>query len=142
MNSWGQLGAPRVRTRRVICQAIAGLFFAVIALGAYAPLASAHRTRVTPAGAQGHGYRQGVVPLRGHQSNAASGSGSANDLSYGGGIGGVGVTTGSPKVYLVFWGKQWGTATYSGSTVSLLSGDPKAMAPYLERFIEGLGGGS
>src|SRR5438270_5557409 len=100
MNSWGQLGAPRarVRARRITGWTIAGLVFAVIALGAYAPLASAHRTRVTPAAAQGHPYRQGVVPLRGHQ--AAGAASSAGNLSYGGGISGVGVTTGSPKVYL------------------------------------------
>jgi hypothetical protein len=58
-------------------------------------------TRVSPF-AQGHAYRHGVVPPR----HAAAGLSSTNNLSYGGGISGVGVTTGPPRVYLVFWGSQ------------------------------------
>src|SRR4051794_32497574 len=30
-------------------------------------------------------------------------------LRYGGGVDSIGVTTGAPKVYIVFWGNQWGT---------------------------------
>ena len=36
-------------------------------------------------------------------------------LQYGG-IDGIGVTTGPEKVYVVFWGSQWGTANPPGST--------------------------
>ncbi len=42
-----------------------------------------------------------------HASPAATGP---QTLSYGGGIDGIGVTSGTPKVYLVFYGTQWGTA--------------------------------
>ena len=35
-------------------------------------------------------------------------------LAYGGGIDGIGVTSGTPKVYLVFWGTQWGTQGTDG----------------------------
>jgi Bacterial Ig-like domain (group 3) len=50
----------------------------------------------------------------------------------------VGVTTGKPQIYLVFYGSQWGTKTTSNGLDSF-TGDPKGMAPYLERFIAGLG---
>src|SRR6478672_9329916 len=71
--------------------------------------------------AVGHPYRHGVTPTRDQQqkmrtwgrshsaqqtSTAATGP---QTLSYGGGVDGIGVTSGTPKVYLVFWGSQWGT---------------------------------
>jgi serine protease len=141
MDFWGYLDARRVRSSKLACASVLGT--AVITLGAAAPAASAHRSRVVPAEAQGHPYRQGVVPRRGHQANNASTAASTNNLSYGGGISGVGVLAGSPKVYLVFWGKQWGAQQLNpNGTVASLSGDSKAMAPYLQRFIEGLGTGS
>src|ERR1051326_787296 len=67
-----------------------------------------------------HAYRHGAVPtisrLRlmkrwaaNHPMNA-----SANNLNYGGGIDGIGVTTGPQKVYLVFYGSQWGTQRTNG----------------------------
>src|SRR5205085_9180438 len=139
MKSWGKFGAPHTRARRVIRGGTAGSFIAVLALAA-APLASAHRTRVTPAAAQGHPYRQGVVPPRGHQ--AAGAASSSGNLFYGGGIDNVGVTTGSPQVYVVFWGSQWGTAGTDGQGSVTFSGDPKGMAPYLQAFIKGLGTGT
>ena len=143
MKYWGQVHAPSVRSRRAIRRAITGSLVASLGLVVCAPLASAHRPRVTPGEAQGHPYRQGVVPLRGHQVGNTSTASTSNDLSYGGGISGVGVVTGAPQVYVVFWGSQWGTPSYnSGGTVSSLTGDGHGMAPYLERFIEGLGTGS
>jgi len=67
---------------------------------------------------------------------AASGS---NILSFGGGINGVGVTSGTPRVYLVFWGNQWGSASTDSTGNVILSGDPKAAAPYLQKLFKGLG---
>src|SRR4051794_12891775 len=72
--------------------------------------------------AQGHGYRHGVVPTRSvnaemarwaraHSSLAAATG--PRTLSYGGGVDGIGVTSGHSKVYLVFYGSQWGTRTVS-----------------------------
>jgi hypothetical protein len=58
-------------------------------------------------------------------------------LAYGGGVHGIGVTTGAPRVYLVFWGSQWGTATPAGSTN--LSGDTVGVAPRLAALFSGLG---
>jgi hypothetical protein len=92
-------------------------------------------------------YRHGVVPPLGSSGStgiagAARLASTANDMTYGGGIGGVGVTTGPPRVYLVFWGSQWGThgtKVVGGNTYDTYSGDPQGMAPDLEAFFGGLG---
>jgi hypothetical protein len=57
------------------------------------------------------------------------GASTANDLSYHGGIGGIGVET-APKVYLVLWGSQWN------------NNDPSGEAAILENFYRGAGGSS
>jgi serine protease len=102
--------------------------------------ASAHRPNVISVLAQGHPWRHGVVPRRG--SSLASIPASTTNLSYGGGISGVGVTTGPPKVYIVFWGSQWGTQSINSSGYDTYTGDPKGMAPRLQAFFAGLGTGA
>jgi serine protease len=76
---------------------------------------------------------------------AVHGTISKKDLHYQGGtsVGGVkvGVTTGPPKVYLVFWGKQWGTQSKDSNGYATFSGDPKKIAPDLQGFFAGLGTG-
>jgi hypothetical protein len=95
-----------------------------------------------------HGYRHGVVPTRPQLTKmsgwarshpAAIHAASANNLSYGGGIDGIGVTTGREKVYLVFYGSQWGSLSTNSSGDISLSGDPSGEAPYVQQFIKGLG---
>ncbi|HEV2373127.1 MAG TPA: RICIN domain-containing protein [Streptosporangiaceae bacterium] len=92
-----------------------------------------------------HPYRHGVVPMiaRQRQMDAWARSHpqpkSANDLNYGGGIDGIGVTTGHEKVYLVFYGSQWGTAGTNSSGYTTLSNDPSGEAPYLQGLFKGLG---
>jgi len=89
-------------------------------------------------------YRHGYVPFLGLQSTGAvlaSGLASANNLRFEGGTGGVGVTTGPEKVYLVFWGSQWGTQATNSSGYATFSGDPKTIAPVLQAFFAGLGTG-
>jgi hypothetical protein len=66
---------------------------------------------------------------------------SSNNLSYDGGISGVGVTTGTEKVYLVFWGSQWGTQSTNGSGYQQFTGDAQGIAPDLQAFFSGLGTG-
>jgi serine protease len=94
-----------------------------------------------------HAYRHGVVPAipqqkkmdrwdRNHPRNA-----SANDLNYGGGIDGIGVTTGQEKVYMVFYGSQWGTQSTNANGDVTLSGDPSGQAPYQQELYKGLGTG-
>ncbi len=60
-------------------------------------------------------------------------------LTYHGGIDGIGVTTGQPHVYLVFWGSQWGTASTGGDGYTHLTGDPQSIAPRLQAMYSGLG---
>jgi serine protease len=66
---------------------------------------------------------------------------SEETLSYGGGIDGIGVTSGMPKVYLVVYGSQWGTASTNSSGNMTLSGDTVGAVPYLESLFKGLGTG-
>jgi len=100
-------------------------------------LASAHRAKPVSANAQGHPWRNGVVPRRG--AHVGSTAASTSELSFGGGIDGVGVTVQPPHVYLVFWGSQWGTQSTNTAGEYTYSGDTKQMAPDLQAFFAGLG---
>jgi hypothetical protein len=71
-------------------------------------------------------FRETHANARPGQVQAAS---TANDLSYHGGVGGIGVET-APKVYLVLWGSQWN------------GNDPSGEAGILENFYNGAGGSS
>ena len=64
-----------------------------------------------------------------HARPGQPGASTANDLSYHGGVGGIGVET-APKVYLVLWGSQWN------------NNDPSGEAAILENFYRGAGGSS
>ena len=96
-----------------------------------------------------HAYRHGVIPTLGRLSQMRHwahkhpklAAGSANDLNYGGGIDGIGVTTGHQKVYLVFYGSQWGTQSTNSNGDVTLSGDTSGEAPYLQELMKGLGTG-
>ena len=98
--------------------------------------------------AAGHPYRHGVLPTRSaqramtgwagqHQTPAAS----RENLSYGGGVHGNGVTSGQEKVYLVFYGSQWGTPGTNSRGDVTLAGDQNGEAPYLQELFKGLGTG-
>ena len=52
----------------------------------------------------------------------------SNDLSYHGGVGGIGVES-APRVYVVFYGSQW-------------SSDPSGEATIVQNFLNGVGGSS
>jgi serine protease len=124
--------------------AVAGrLCLALGVLGGLAAPASA--STAAPAYSNGHPYRHGAVPVRGKQHTVAFNTpkrrASRNNLSFGGGVSGVGVTTGPEKVYLVFWGSQWGTQSTDSSGYTTFSGDPGGVAPDLQAFFTGLGTG-
>jgi serine protease len=101
--------------------------------------------------AYGHAYRRGVVPTVGqlarmtrwartHLSLGVSGLGfGSRILAYGGGVDGIGVTSGTPKVYLVFYGSQWGTQGTDGSGNLTFGNDPDQGAPYVQNLMRGLG---
>ena len=89
-----------------------------------------------------HSYRHGLVPTVGQAAKNALALpilGLNFQLTYGGGNSGVGVTTGAPKVYLVFWGSQWGTAGTDANGNTTLTGDPSGTAPRLQAFFKGVG---
>lgn len=97
-----------------------------------------------------HSYRHGVVPTiaqlgkiksyqQAHQSVIPAAS--SNTLSYGGGIDGIGVTSGAEKVYLVFWGTQWGTQSTDSNGNLTFSNDSAAVAPRLQNLFKGVGTG-
>ncbi|HEY4018121.1 MAG TPA: Ig domain-containing protein [Pseudonocardiaceae bacterium] len=96
-----------------------------------------------------HSYRHGAVPTRSQAAKmqsyqqahpAAPAATGPNTLAYGGGIDGIGVTSGTPRIYLVFWGSQWGTQGSSGGNLTF-SGDPSGGAPYIQNLFKGLGTG-
>ncbi|MET3140097.1 serine protease [Undibacterium sp. GrIS 1.2] len=103
--------------------------------------------------AAGHAYRHGAVPTReAHASmkswavanrsatrlTAATGT---QTLAYGGGVNGIGVTSGTPRVYLVVLGTQWGSASTDASGNMTLSGDTVGAVPYLQNLFKNLGTG-
>jgi serine protease len=86
-----------------------------------------------------HPYRHGAVPTREakarmdewERTHASTRSRpTRNTLRFGGGIDGIGVTSGTPRVYLVFYGSQWSGA-----------GDPHGAATYLQHLFAGIGTG-
>src|SRR5215472_17778925 len=120
--------------------------------GAPAAVAAGHPRVTDPyAPAYHHLYRGGAVPTRAAAARmagwarqhpgavtasppAASGAGAAspNNVLYGGGNDGIGVTTGDERVYLVFFGSQWDTPS---------TGDPSGESSYLQKMFQGLGTG-
>jgi serine protease len=102
-------------------------------------VATAGETASTP----GHAHGKKIYPTTAngkdngrHAAGAASGSGK---LTYGGAVDGIGVTTGPPKVYLVFFGTQWGAAGTDANGDLTLTGDTKGEAPRLQRLFKGVG---
>ncbi|GAA4989869.1 putative Ig domain-containing protein [Kitasatospora paranensis] len=98
-----------------------------------------------------HTYRHGVVPTipqhakmqawaAGHPAlNAATGP---QTLSYGGGIDGIGVQSGHSKVYLVFYGTQWGTQSTDANGNAKFSGDSAGAAGAAQQMFKGIGTGN
>ncbi|MEO7069868.1 MAG: hypothetical protein ABI131_05170, partial [Nostocoides sp.] len=129
---------------------------AAAAVGTFALVAATAATASAGPGvnpydaAIGHAYRHGAVPTRELNTQAQRWAnaqksrpqpGSAKMLSYGGGVDGIGVTHGTPRVYLVFYGSQWGSQGTDSSGNDTFSGDPKKGAPILQNLMRGLGTG-
>lgn len=77
-----------------------------------------------------HAIIHETVQAAAHRRNARPGGGGGSpNLTYGGGVGGIGVET-VPKVYLVFWGSQWN------------GNDPSGEAALLASFLGAVGGSS
>jgi hypothetical protein len=92
----------------------------------------------------GHPYRHGAVPtqelntkMKAWQKANMAATG-PKTLSYGGGVDGIGVQSGHSKVYLVFYGTQWGTQTTSNG-ISSFSGDANHAAEAAQNMFKGIG---
>ncbi|WP_344444058.1 Ig domain-containing protein [Kitasatospora nipponensis] len=60
-------------------------------------------------------------------------------LSYGGGVDGIGVQSGHSKVYLVFYGSQWGTQSTDANGNAKFSGDSAGAAGATQQMFKGIG---
>jgi serine protease len=144
--------APSTTNRKTVLglAIVAGLF----AAGAYAAPAAHARTAhpsapavVNPLSpAYQHPYRHGVIPTRQVQAamkrwelSHPSTQVSSNTLYYGGGISGVGVLSGQSKVYLVFYGNQWGTQTTDANGNMQFSNDTAGAAGAAQQMFKGIG---
>jgi len=96
--------------------------------------------------ANGHSYRHGVTPTIAVQNkmnawanaHAAAATG-AQTLSYGGGVDGIGVQSGHSKVYLVFYGTQWGTSSTDANGNLKFTGDSAGAAGVTQQMFKGIG---
>ncbi|MET7728463.1 putative Ig domain-containing protein [Streptomyces mirabilis] len=98
-----------------------------------------------------HPYRHGALPtLQQHakmkawaaSQKSASVATGPETLSYGGGVDGIGVQSGHSKVYLVFYGTQWGTQSTNGSGDLTFSGDSSGAAPVAQEMFKDIGTGN
>jgi PKD repeat protein len=100
--------------------------------------------------ANGHAYRHGVLPTRDvlnkmnhwKTQNALTAQTAATGietLSYGGALDGVGVMSGKVKVYIVYYGTQWGTRSTNASGDSVFTGDASGGAAKAEEMFKGIG---
>jgi len=100
-----------------------------------------------------HPYRHGVLPTRetndrmkawehSHAAQFAAPTASTGKLSYGGGVGGVGVLSGQNKVYLIFYGTQWGTQNTDANGNLTFSGDSAGAAVKAQMMFKGIGTGA
>jgi hypothetical protein len=115
--------------------------------GAQTP-AAANNTTNPYSPAAGHPYRHGVIPTIGQQAKmnsytaqhpAAVTATGPQTLSYGGGIDGIGVMNGHSKVYLIFYGNQWGTQTTDANGNAKFSNDSAGGAGAAQQMFKGIG---
>jgi len=100
-----------------------------------------------------HPYRHGVMPTRetnekmkawehAHSAAFAAPTASTGQLSFGGGVNGVGVLSGQSKVYLIFYGTQWGTQSTDANGNLTFSGDSAGAAAKAQMMFKGIGTGA
>ena len=137
-----------VRTRRTGAMiGVAGLAaIAVTGIATAGPAAAATGNPYSPQ--VGHTYRHGVIPTLATQAKmnayakahpSVTTATGPQTLSYGGGIDGIGVQSGHSKVYLVFYGNQWGTQTTDANGNAKFSGDANGAAGAAQQMFKGIG---
>ncbi|MFE0459534.1 putative Ig domain-containing protein [Kitasatospora sp. NPDC058965] len=146
------MGTPRMRgTARVAFTGLASLSLVTgVMLAAAAPQAVAQSSTAVASSshsATGQSTRH-VMPTRDQQNrideaiaaqaapHAATGQ---ETLSYGGGIDGIGVQSGHSKVYLVFYGNQWGTQSTDANGNAKFSSDSAGAAGVAQQMFKGIG---
>ncbi|KDN88152.1 putative Ig domain-containing protein [Kitasatospora cheerisanensis] len=82
-------------------------------------------------------YAKQKQDLIAHQLQAAATG--QQTLSYGGGVDGIGVQSGHSKVYLVFYGTQWGTQGTDANGNLTFSGDSAGAAQAAQNMFKGIG---
>ena len=141
--------SPSSRSRRtgavIGVASLAALAFTGIATAGSADAAS-NANPYSPAA--GHSYRHGVLPTIGTQQkmnnyakshpNVITATG-PQTLSYGGGVDGIGVQSGHSKVYLVFYGTQWGTSSTDANGNLKFTGDSAGAAGATQQMFKGIG---
>jgi serine protease len=93
-----------------------------------------------------HSYRHGALPtqqqfakMKSWDAAHAPAATGPQTLSYGGGVDGIGVQSGHSKVYLVFYGTQWGTQSTDGNGNAAFTGDPDHAASAVQQMFKGIG---
>ena len=133
---------------RILSQgALAATATALCATAFSAAAAPAQPERNPYAPAYQHGYRHGAVPTRELQAamkqwqvrSIIGKATSTNTLYYRGGTGGVGVLSGQSKVYLIFYGSQWGTSTTDANGYLNFSNDAAGAGPAAQKMFKGIG---
>jgi len=119
------------KSRSVIVASFATLGSVAIAVALAFTLFAGH-AGASPAASQSSGsavlHSIHAMKVKGACHHNCGGGG--NNLTYHGGVGGVGVETGADKVYLVYWGSQWN------------SNDPSGEAAIQQNFFNHVGGSS
>ncbi|MFC5908161.1 putative Ig domain-containing protein [Streptacidiphilus monticola] len=135
------------RVRAAALTSVVGLGIAVSGLAAVPASAQGGGPQNPYSPAYQHSYRHGVVPtveinqkMHGWKVTHAVATGQQT-LSYGGGVDGIGVQSGHSKVYLVFYGTQWGTQSTNSSGDLTFSGDPYGAAPVTQEMFKDIGTG-
>ncbi|MFF2142319.1 putative Ig domain-containing protein [Kitasatospora sp. NPDC058190] len=156
------MGIPRIRAaRRLALAAVASLSLVTAALTTTGAAQAADEPASPQSGsvtnpyspAYQHSYRHGAMPTIAqndkmkqwaatHQESSASAATGPQTLSYGGGIDGIGVQSGHSKVYLVFYGSQWGTQSTDANGNAKFSGDSAGAAGAAQQMFKGIGTGN
>ena len=122
----------RKRTLIITSLATAASTIAVLALALAAFASPAHANPTAPSGSAVSGLHHEIyMPVKGKaKAKPCHRNCGGNNLTYHGGVGGVGVETGADKVYLIYWGSQWN------------SNDPSGEAAIQQNFFNHVGGSS
>ena len=143
-----QRGIARVAFAVAACATL-GLAATVAAVATPSHAASATANPYDPS--YQHPYRHGALPTiqqksrmnawaSTHAPTTPTVATGTETLSYGGGIDGIGVQDGGKsKVYLVFYGSQWGTQTTDANGNAQFSGDPDGGASAAQQMFKGIG---